>query len=113
MEERERIFDTLIESAEEFGKTSLELLKYKAIDKATFIASTIALNIGVMFIAVLFIITLSIGLSILIGEAVNSMSFGFLIMAAFYALCAISFYFFFGASIKRLVTNIILKQIFK
>lgn len=113
MEGKENVLESLIESAEEFGKTSLELLKYKALDKATFVVSSIVLNVTVIFIAVLFIIMLSIGASVWIGEALDKMYLGFLIVSAFYALCAISFYFFFGQSIKRLVSSIILKQIFK
>jgi hypothetical protein len=113
MEGKENVLESLIESAEEFGKTSIELLKYKALDKATFIASSIVLNITVFFIAVLFVIMLSIGASLWIGEALDKIYLGFFIVSAFYALCAISFYFFFGQSIKRLVSSIILKQIFK
>lgn len=113
MEGKENVLEALIESAEEFSKTSIELLKYKALDKATFIASTIALNVGVLFILVLFVIMFSIGASILVGEIINNMYLGFFIIAAFYGLCAVLFYFFFGESIKKLVTGIILKQIFK
>jgi hypothetical protein len=113
MEGKENVLESLIESAEEFGKTSIELLKYKALDKATFIASSIVLNITVFFIAVLFVIMSSIGASLWIGEALDKIYLGFFIVSAFYALCAISFYFFFGQSIKRLVSSIILKQIFK
>lgn len=113
MEGKENVLESLIESAEEFGKTSIELLKYKALDKATFIVSTVVLNVTVIFIAVLFIIMLSIGVSIWVGEALNKIYLGFLIVSAFYALCAVAFYFLFGQSIKRLVSSIILKQIFK
>jgi hypothetical protein len=113
MEGKENVLESLIESAEEFGKTSIELLKYKALDKATFVASAVVLNITVFFIAVLFVIMLSIGVSIWIGEALNKMSMGFLIVSAFYAVCAVVFYFFLGQSIKRMVSSIILKQIFK
>lgn len=113
MEGKDNVLESLIESAEEFGKTSIELLKYKALDKATFVASSIVLNVTVFLIAILFIIMLSIGAALWIGEALDKAYLGFLIVSAFYALCAISFYFFFGGSIKRLVTSIILKQIFK
>lgn len=113
MEGKENVLGSLIDSAEEFGKTSFELLKYKALDKATFAVSTIVLNVTVAFIAVLFVIIFSIGLSVWIGDALDQMYLGFFIVSAFYAFCAVAFYFFFGKSIKRLVSNIILKQVFK
>jgi hypothetical protein len=113
MEGKDNVLESLIESAEEFGKTSLELLKYKALDKATFAVSSIVLNVAVFLIALLFIITLSVGVSLWIGEAFDKTYVGFLIVSAFWAICAVSFYFFFGQSIKKLVTSIILRQIFK
>lgn len=113
MDGKGSVLETLIESAEEFGKTSFELLKYKALDKATFVVSTVILNIAVVFVGVLFIIMLSAGISILIGYALDKMYLGFLIVAAFYAILALILYFVFGAGIKKLVTGIILKQIFK
>jgi hypothetical protein len=113
MEGKDNVLESLIESAEEFGKTSIELLKYKALDKATFVASSIVLNVTVFLIVLLFIIMLSIGASIWIGEALNKVYLGFFIVSAFYALCAVSFYFFFGESIKKMVSSIILKQVFK
>lgn len=113
MEGKDNVLESLIESAEEFGKTSIELLKYKALDKATFAVSSIVLNVSVFLIALLFIITLSVGVSLWIGEAFDKAYIGFLIVSAFWAICAVSFYFFFGQSIKRLVSSIILRQIFK
>lgn len=113
MEGKDNVLESLIESAEEFGRTSIELLKYKALDKATFAVSSIVLNVTVFLIALLFIIMLSIGASLWIGEALNKLYLGFFIVSAFYALCAVSFYFFFGPSIKKLVSTIILKQVFK
>jgi hypothetical protein len=113
MEGKGSVFETLIESAEEFGKTSFELLKYKALDKATFAVSTVVLNLTVVFFGVLFIIMLSTGVSIWIGYALDKIYLGFLIVAAFYAILAMMIYFMFGASIKKLVTGFILKQIFK
>lgn len=113
MEGKENILESLIDSAEELGKTTLELLKYKAIDKITFVASSIVLNVTVFIIAVLFIVMLSIGASLWIGEALDKVYLGFFIVSAFYALCAVAFYFWFGPGIKKLVSNIILKQIFK
>ncbi|NJO68071.1 MAG: hypothetical protein HC830_01265 [Bacteroidetes bacterium] len=113
MEGKDNVLESLIDSAEELGKTSFELLKYKALDKATFAASAIVLNISVAIIAFLFIVMLSIGLALLIGEALNSAYWGFFIVAGFYALSAVSFYYFFGPAIKKLITSLILKQIFK
>ncbi|HEX3007590.1 MAG TPA: hypothetical protein VHO90_08245 [Bacteroidales bacterium] len=113
MEGKDNVLESLIESAEEFGKTSIELLKYKALDKATFAASSIVLNVTVFLIAILFVIMFSIGLSWWIGEALHKIYLGFFIVSAFYAICALSFYFFFGQNIKKLVSGIILKQIFK
>lgn len=113
MEGKDNVLESLIESAEEFGKTTIELLKYKALDKAIFTVSAVVLNVTVFIIVILFIIMLSIGASLWIGEALNKVYLGFLIVSAFYALCAVSFYFFFASGIKKLVSGIILKQIFK
>jgi hypothetical protein len=113
MEGKDNVLESLIESAEEFGKTSIELLKYKALDKATFVASSVVLNVTVFLFIFLFIIMLSIGTSLWIGEALDKIYLGFFIVSGFYALCAVSFYFFFGQSIKKFVSTFIFKQVFK
>ena len=60
-----------------------------------------------MFLCVIF---LSIGVSFWLGEKLNNISYGFLIVAGFYAFAGIVFYLIFFKSIKKLISNSIIRK---
>lgn len=69
MEEREKHpLEPLLESAEDYGKTSFELLKLKALDKISGLASSIAIYIGVIFIISMFILVGTFGIALLLAH---------------------------------------------
>jgi hypothetical protein len=113
MEDIKNSLDSLLDSAEEYGKTSIELLKLKALDKTSDVASTIISRAIAIFILFMFFLIITIGIAIWLGEIIGKYSYGFFIVAAFYGITGIILFFFMHKRIKTLINNSIIKQIFK
>jgi hypothetical protein len=113
MEDIKNSLDSLLDSAEEYGKTSIELLKLKTLDKTSDVASTIISRAIAIFILFMFFLIITIGIAIWLGEIIGKYSYGFFIVAAFYGLTGIILFFFMHKKIKTLINNSIIKQIFK
>lgn len=89
MEDKTTILESLIDSAENYGKSSIELWKLKAIKKTSEAVSSIAASLIVFLVSVLFIFILSIGLSLWIGDYLGKTYWGFFIVAGLYLLIAL------------------------
>jgi hypothetical protein len=113
MEDIKNSLDSLLDSVEEYGKTSIELLKLKTLDKTSDVASTIISRAIAIFILFMFFLIITIGIAIWLGEIIGKYSYGFFIVAAFYGLTGIILFFFMHKRIKTLINNSIIKQIFK
>jgi hypothetical protein len=101
---------TLLEKAEDYGKTTMELLKLTAIDKSAAIVSSLAAQLVVVIVVALFILTITIGIALWIGEALGKSYYGFFVIAGGYALIATLLYIFRRQWIKTPVSNAIISQ---
>lgn len=113
MQDKTILPEALWERTEEYLRTSLELFKFKALDKTTEVASTLAVRLGVLFIANVFLLMVNIGLSIWLGNILGDVYLGFFAVAAFYGIAGVVLYFLLHKWIKRLVGNFMVKQILK
>lgn len=113
MKEKVVMIQELIDKAETYAKTNIQLYKLKAIDKTTDLFSSIASSIVIGVIITFLIIILSIGASLWLGELMGKLYYGFFAVAGFYALLAIVL----AAMKKRLLVmffnNYIVHEIFK
>lgn len=105
--------EKLIEKAEVYSKTTLELYKFNAIYKAADVLSSLAIKIVITIVVVLFSLMVNVGLALWIGEALGSSYYGFFIVAAFYLALAIVIYWFRNQWIKNPVSNFIISQSLK
>jgi hypothetical protein len=113
MEENANLLETLLERASEYGKTSAELIKLKALDKTTdFVSSLIPLSV-VILLGMSFLLFLNLGLAFWLGELLGKLFYGFFIVAAFYFLSGIIIHFFLHNWIKKLVGDYFIKRILK
>lgn len=104
---------SLLEKGEEFGKTSLELLKLKALEKTSGLASSLVLNGTFIFVISLFLIMGTIGLALWLGDLLGKPWYGFFAVAGFYGLMGFVLYFLLNKWIKRLVGDSIIKHALK
>jgi phosphoglycerol transferase MdoB-like AlkP superfamily enzyme len=111
MEQQENLIESLIEKGEQYGKTTLELIKLKALDKSADVTSTLASWIIVVVLIVLFFLILNIGIALWIGEMLGKTYFGFFAVAGFYGLLALIFGIFREKLVKKPVNNSIISQV--
>jgi hypothetical protein len=111
MDEQSSLIDALIEKGEQYGKTTIELLKLKTLDKSANVASDLVSWLIVVIFAVLFFLILNIGVALWLGELLGKSYYGFFAVSGFYALLAIVFYLFRKPLIKNPVNDSIITQV--
>jgi len=113
MEENIKMIESLLEKATEYGKTSLELFKLKALDKTTDIVSTLIPQ-SLVFIAIMsFVLFINIGLALWLGDILGEVFYGFIAVAALYGFSAFVIHFFLHKWIKKYIRNSIIKMVLK
>lgn len=111
MEEKYKYIGSLLESAETYGKTSIDLIKLKTVDKVADGTSSLVAWAAVVIALVLFFITLNFGLAYLIGDILGQKTYiGFFIVAAFYGLAGLILYIFKDKWIKKPLNNSMINQ---
>ncbi|CAH0997950.1 hypothetical protein EMA8858_04085 [Emticicia aquatica] len=113
MSNNETSIETLFGKAEDCTKTTLELLKLKAIDKSADIVSSFAMRLAFFIVVALFIIISNIGLALWIGDLLGKSYYGFFIIAAIYGVLAITLRSFLHQWVKVPVSNFIITQMLK
>jgi len=111
MEKLKEQIEKLVEKGEEYGKTTLELVKLKTIDKSSDLVSTLVSWLFVILFAVMFFTLLNIAIAFWLGEILYNTSYGFFIVAGFYALLTLVFLIFRKQLVKKPVNNSIVKQL--
>lgn len=111
MEEKATIIESIVGKAQEYTKSSIDILKLKAIDKSSNVLSKIISSL-IIIIVVLSIITLvNIGAALWIGELIGSSFLGFFIVAAFYTFIAIILLAFKKSILKKPLKNSLITHI--
>lgn len=80
------LIENLFSQAKEYAGTRFDLLKLKAIDKTSNVASLVIAGVVLFVVFFIFFIVFNIGIALLIGDLVGKSWLGFLILAALYAI---------------------------
>lgn len=86
MENNTTPLELLFEKAENYGKTTLTLLKLNAVDKSADVFSSLIIKMVLFSVVVLFLFTLSVGISLWLGELLGKSYYGFFIITGLYFL---------------------------
>jgi len=113
MEDNAKLIESLLERAAEYGKTTFELVKLKALDKTSEVVSSFIPRSVVFVLIALFMLFVNLGLSFWLGEILGKTFYGFFVVAAFYGLIGIVIHFFMHKWLKKLVFNYIVKHMLK
>jgi hypothetical protein len=105
--------DQLYQKAKQYSNTSLEIVKLKAVDKASDIVSSLAVSLIMVLIVALFSLFLNIGIALWIGKTLENYAIGFFIVSSFYLLLGIIVYFYRKTLIKVSVDNFMIKKLLK
>ncbi len=113
METKATAIEELFEKAKQFGKTSLELYKLKAIDVSVELISSMLSRMVIYLTVAFFILMLAIGSALCIGEELGKTYYGFFVIAGCFVMLAVLLNFTCIKLIKRYYGNTILSQILK
>jgi predicted membrane channel-forming protein YqfA (hemolysin III family) len=113
MENIAKNIGTLYNTAEQYSKTSLELIKLNVIDKSSDVISSLAVIVSLSLILAVFSLFFNIGIALLLGKAFESYAMGFFIVSGFYLLIAIVVYIFRKSLIKIPIDTIVVKKLMK
>ena len=112
METTPNSIEVLLEKAEQYGKTSLELFKLKAVEKTSDTISKLFVNSTVAAVILLFAIAVNIGIAMWIGDLLGKSYYGFFCVAGFYFIVGCVLLFVMKNAIKTKVGNsIIIKML--
>lgn len=113
MEDNAKMIESLLERAFDYGKTSLELAKLKALDKTSDVISTVVPHAFVFVLVASFMLFFNLGIAFWLGEILGKIFFGFFIVTAFYGISAVVLHFFLGKRIKKVLCDYFNKQLLK
>ncbi|KQB37657.1 MULTISPECIES: hypothetical protein [Flavobacterium] len=103
----------LYEKAENYTKTSLELLKLKTVSAVADVLSTLTSRIAVGAVVAFFTLFLNIGISLWLGKVLGEYYYGFFIVALFYLIVAVLMHTMQHKIIKTPIGNMIISSILK
>lgn len=106
-------FEILLESAQDYIKTSITLYKLNTVNKVLSVVSALISKSVVMLFLSLFLLIASIGAAFLLGDILGQTWYGFMLVAAFYGVVAIVIALFLNNWFNRMISNFLLKQIVK
>ena len=110
MEGQVNFMESFFEEVEEYGKTTYELSKLRALDTTITLIASLVSRVSVIIMFGLFALILNVGIALWLGELLGKSYFGFFIVAAFYLLAGILFSFFLHKWIKKPISDLILTQ---
>lgn len=113
MEDTPNLFESLLERVTDFGKTSYELARLKTIEKtADIVSSFIPHSISFVLFAS-FMLFFNLGLAFWLGEILDRLFYGFLLVASFYGFIGFVLHFFLHNWLKKVINNNFIKLLLK
>jgi len=103
----------LFSKASDYVETNIDLIKLKAVDKASSAISWVVSKIMLAIIAIMFIVIVSIGAALWLGELTGKSFYGFFIVAGFYLIAGFVVYACRRTILKAPVANSLIKKMSK
>lgn len=113
MENNTSTIEMLFEKAEDYTKTTIDLVKLNAVDKTADVLSSLLSRLTVSIVFVMFAFLVNIGLSLWIGELVGKVYYGFFIVSGVYFLLSIVLYINKDQWMKMPISNFIIAKMLK
>ncbi len=107
------MIESLFEKTIDYGKTSFLLVKLKTLNKTSEVISSLLAHTVVLIFAFSFLLFLSLGIAIWMGEILGNTFYGFFVVAAFYGLTGIFIHLFLHKWLKKMVSDRFIEQVLK
>lgn len=105
--------ETLLAKADEYSKTSFEVLQLTTISKSSKAISLLAAKLIITAIIVLFIMAINIGVAMWLGELLGKVYYGFFIIAGFYVIIIMLLIAFSKSLIIKPINNAVITLLLK
>ena len=105
--------ELLYKKAEQYSKTSFELLQLNTIAKISDVLSSLSVIIAIAIVAAMFTLFINVGVSLYIGKLLNDYALGFFIISGFYFVLGIIVLIFRNAIVKIPIDNLIISKFLK
>lgn len=103
--------ELLFKKTGDYVDTRIDLFKLKAIDKSSDVVSSLLSRVIIFLILSFFLILLSIGIALVIGEMLGKDYYGFFIVAGFYGIIGLVFYSFRNKWLKAPISDRVIKRL--
>ncbi|MBK6998135.1 MAG: hypothetical protein IPH31_25870 [Lewinellaceae bacterium] len=103
----EKLFDRI----EEYGKTTIELTKLRALDSSIKVLTLMASRMSVVLMVSFAVLIFSLGMAMYLGDLLGKIHYGFFIVSGFYMIVGIIFYIFLHDWIKKPVSDLIISEL--
>lgn len=113
MEDSPKLIETILERTADYGKTTFELAKLKALDETTDVVSSLFPGSIVFVLIVISLFFLNFGLALWLGGIFGQIFYGFIVVAVFYGILAIVLHIFLHKWLKKVAGNFIIKHMLK
>ena len=113
MENNATTIEMLFEKAEDYTRTTVELVKLNTVDKTADVLSSLLSRLTVSIVFVMFAFLVNIGLSLWIGELLGKVYYGFFIVSSAYFLISIMLYIYKDQWLKMPISNFIIVKMLK
>jgi fatty acid desaturase len=113
IEYNKKLLESLVDRATDYGKTSFELVKLKAVDKTSDVVSSVIPHAIVIVLFASFMLFFNLGLALWFGEILGKLFYGFFLVAAFYVTVGTAVHLFMHKSLKKLIRNYVIQQLLK
>lgn len=113
MEDNTNLIESLLERISEYGKSSFELVKLKALDKTSDAISSLIPHSLVLVLVAVFMLFLNLGLAFWLGEVLGRTFYGFFVVAAFYGIAGLVIHLFMHDRLKKIVGDYFIKHVLK
>ncbi len=110
MEDNTKTIDPLVLAVVNYSKSGFQLLKLKTLEKFAGIVSEAVPRTMFLTALTVFVIFLSLGIAFWLGKILGEIYFGFFIVAAFYLIVGLVLHLFFHNTLKRKISNYVIKQ---
>ncbi|WP_291133074.1 hypothetical protein [Flavobacterium sp. UBA7682] len=110
MENKATTLENLFENVEQYGKTSLELYKHKAIYEIASLTSTLSVRFILTMVVALVSLFFSIGIALWLGDVLDKNYYGFFIVGLGYLLLWVIILVFRKTWIRTPISNMVIKS---
>jgi hypothetical protein len=111
MENKPTSVEELFYKLKDYGETTLDLYKLKAINKVSGFLSNLIVGLLLIVLLFLVLICISIGLGLLIGSWLGNVYWGFFIMAGIYIIIGLVLFSGRKRILKEPVANHLIKEL--